>query len=159
MDWFVKRFLQAALVWLGLGVTMGMAMAVFPDLIIYRPAHAHLNLLGFVTMMIYGVAYHVIPRFFGHPLRNRGLAGAHWWISNSGLVLMVVGFFLTPHSGAEARWVLGAGGVLSAGGAFAFIVNIWRTMDGPVALLRIEQSPVSRRPPLAESAMMPGASG
>jgi hypothetical protein len=72
VDWFVKRFLQSALVWLGLGVSAGVAMAVHPQWIIYRPAHEHMNLLGFVTMMIFGVGYHVVPRFFGHPFDGPG---------------------------------------------------------------------------------------
>jgi cbb3-type cytochrome oxidase subunit 1 len=131
MDWFVRRFVKASLVWFGLGITLGAAMAVEPALLRYRLAHMHMNLLGFVTMMIYGVAYHVIPRFTGHPLYSRRLAGAHWWIANAGLALMVVGFVLAPHIGAEARWVLGAGGALSATGGFAFILNLWRTIDGP----------------------------
>src|SRR5688500_12433914 len=150
MDWFVKRFVQSALVWLGLGVTLGVAMAVFPLLVIYRPAHMHMNLLGFVTMMIFGVGYHVIPRFFGHKLRYRALAGSHWWVSNLGLTLMVVGLALRPHTGARLLPVVAVGGTLSALGAFFFIVNMWRTMDGPaaVAIPKPERAPASRRLPL-----------
>ncbi len=148
MDWFVKRFLQSALVWLGLGVSAGVAIAVHPQWIIYRPAHVHMNLLGFVTMMIFGVGYHVVPRFFGHPLRYHALAGVHWWLSNVGLLLMVVGFILAPHMGAPSAPVLGTGGVLSALGAFAFIVNIWRTIDGPGVLSRVAQVQQPRRLPL-----------
>jgi cbb3-type cytochrome oxidase subunit 1 len=149
MDWFVARFIKAALTWLGLGVTLGVAMAAHPLWIIYRPAHVHMNLLGFVTMMIYGVAYHVVPRFFGHPLFSRKLGGIHWWLSNVGLALMVVGFVMAPHFGTSSIPVLAGGGTLSALGAFAFIFNIWRTMDGPAALRPVPQSPPSRRPPVA----------
>jgi len=149
MDWFVRRFIKAALVWLGLGVTLGVAMAAYPMWIIYRPAHVHMNLLGFVTMMIYGVAYYVVPRFFGHPLYSKRLAGAHWWISNLGLAVMVVGFIMAPHFGQRSVPVLATGGTLSAFGAFAFIFNVWRTIDGPAALQRIAQAPASRKPPLA----------
>ena len=63
MQWFVKAFLKASLVWLSLGVTLGVAMAAHPTWTVYRPAHVHMTALGFVTMMIYGVAYHVVPRF------------------------------------------------------------------------------------------------
>lgn len=28
MDWFVQKYLQACLVWFGVGVTLGLAMAV-----------------------------------------------------------------------------------------------------------------------------------
>jgi cbb3-type cytochrome oxidase subunit 1 len=148
MDWFVRRFIKAALVWLGLGVTLGVGMAVHPIWIIYRPAHVHMNLLGFVTMMIYGVAYHVVPRFFGHPLHSKTLGGVHWWLSNVGLATMVVGFVLAPHLGQRSIPVLGVGGTFSAAGALAFIYNIWRTMDGPSSLNRIAEAPASRRPPL-----------
>lgn len=151
MDWFVKRFIQSALVWLGLGVTAGVAMAVHPQWVLYRPAHVHMNLLGFVTMMIYGVAYHVVPRFFGKPLRNRGLAGAHWWLSNAGLALMVFGFILLPHVGTRGTPVLASGGVLSAAGAFVFIFNIWRTMNGSKTAPPAAAASASRRPPLFES--------
>ena len=151
MDWFVRRFIKSALAWLGLGVTLGVAMAVHPLWIIYRPAHVHMNLLGFVTMMIFGVGYYVLPRFFGHPLHSKRLAGAHWWLSNAGLALMVVGFFMAPHLGAGSIPVLATGGVLSALGAFAFIFNIWRTIDGQPTPRRIVEAPASRRPPMAPS--------
>jgi cbb3-type cytochrome oxidase subunit 1 len=126
-------------------------MAAHPLWIIYRPAHVHMNLLGFVTMMIYGVGYHVIPRFFGHPLSSRTLGGVHWWLSNAGLALMVLGFFMAPHFGTRSVPVVATGGTLSALGAFTFIYNIWRTIDGPAALRRVAQTTPSRRPPLATS--------
>ena len=71
MEWFVKAFLKASLAWLSLGVTLGVAMAAHPIWTLYRLAHVHMVLLGFVTMLIYGVGYHVIPRFTGSPLFSR----------------------------------------------------------------------------------------
>ena len=52
---------------LALGVTVGTAMAVHLEWTVYHPVHMHMMLLGFGTMMIYGVAYHVLPRFVGRP--------------------------------------------------------------------------------------------
>lgn len=103
MDWFVKAFLKSSLGWLALGVTLGGAMAIHPQWIVYRPVHVHMNLLGFVTMMIYGVAYHVIPRFTGHALHSRRLAGAQWWLANIGLAVMAVGFTLRGAEGSSSR--------------------------------------------------------
>ena len=128
MEWFVRAFLRSSLTWLGLGVTLGVAMAVHPAWIVYRPAHLHMNLLGFVAMMIFGVALHVIPRFTGRPLHSARLAGAQWWMSNGGLAAMIVGFALRAEGAAGATLVLGTGGVMSAIGAYAFIYNIWRTL-------------------------------
>src|SRR4051812_20611170 len=94
MDWFTRWFMKASLAWLCIGVTLGLAMAVHPVWSVYRPAHLHATLLGFVTMMIYGVAYHVIPRFASRPLRSPRLAAVHWWTANIGLAGMVIGFIL-----------------------------------------------------------------
>lgn len=145
MDWFVRLFLKSALVSLGVGIVMGSWMALSPGAIIYRPAHVHLNLLGFVSMVIYGVAYHVIPRFTGHPLHNRRMAGVHWWCANIGLIVLVSGFLFAPHMATPARALMGAGAAVAGLGAFLFIYNLWRTIDGRVAM----------RPPAPDSRALP----
>jgi cbb3-type cytochrome oxidase subunit 1 len=132
MDWFARAFVRASLVWLVLGVTLGTAMAVHPAWTIYRPAHMHMTLLGFVTMMIFGVGYHVLPRFVGRPLWSRRIAGWHVWVSNVGLAFMCVGFAVRVSISADQRVataILGAGGALSAIGAYLFAFNAWRTMS------------------------------
>ena len=133
MDWFVKAFLKASLAWLAAGVSLGIGMAVYPAWTVYRTAHLHMNLLGFVTMMIFGVAYHVIPRFTGHPLHSPRLAGLQWWLANIGLALFVTGLALLPATryATPARIVVAAGGLLSGLAAYAFVYNMWRTIDGP----------------------------
>ena len=128
MEWFVRAFLRASLVWLALGVSLGVGMAVEPAWILYRPAHVHMNLVGFVTMMIFGVAYHVIPRFTGRSLHSRAIAGAQFWLCNAGLAAMASGFVLRPHFGGAGGAALIGGGVLEAAGAYAFVYNIWRTL-------------------------------
>lgn len=142
MEWFVRRFIRASLIWLALGITLGLCMAAHPAWIIYRPAHVHMNLVGFVTMMIFGVGYHVVPRFTGNPLSNRTLPGYHWWISNVGLAGMVTGFVLQPHPGMHGAGWLIAGGMLETVGAYLFVYNIWRTTG-----IRAPVGPsVARRP-------------
>ncbi|HEY0995049.1 MAG TPA: cbb3-type cytochrome c oxidase subunit I [Gemmatimonadaceae bacterium] len=130
MEWFVKAFLKASLTWFGLGVTLGMLMAIRPEWVVYRTAHFHMNFLGFITMMIFGVAYHVIPRFTGHALHSRRIAGAQFWISNAGLAVLAGGFASMATLGTRAWPLLAAGGVVSALGAYLFIYNLWRTIDG-----------------------------
>jgi cytochrome c oxidase cbb3-type subunit 1 len=146
MDWFVRAFIKSSVSWLALGVTLGVAIAVHPAWIVYRPAHFHMTLLGFVTMMIFGVAYHVIPRFSGSPLRHRTLAAAHWWIANVGLALMIIGFILRASTAVVAAVptaLLAAGGTLSSLGAYAFGFNIWRTLSAsPSAPEPVRASPL-----------------
>ena len=93
-------------------------------------------LLGFVTMMIFGVAYHVIPRYVGFPLRSQPWPAAHWWMANVGLVLLVCGFVLRVTSATLGSVVLSLGGALSATGAYVFVVLMWRVIDGPLRAKR-----------------------
>jgi cbb3-type cytochrome oxidase subunit 1 len=130
MDSYVLRFLRASLAWLAAGVSLGVAMAVQPAWVIYRTAHLHLLLLGFVFMMISGVAYHVMPRFTATPLYSPRLATWHFIMSNCGLALLASGFIVRNYDVAVAAWLLGVGGTLSAAGAYALAFNLWRTLDG-----------------------------
>ena len=164
MDWYVRAFLKASLAWLAMGVTLGVAMAARPVWTIYRLAHVHMVLLGFVTMMIYGVAYHVVPRFAGAPLRSRRAAVAHWWVSNAGLACMAIGFVLRPRGVEAGTAVLAMGGALSALGAYAFVFLLWRTIEGsPAKLTRTERPAATSegraRPalPLASTGAVTGA--
>ena len=136
MEWFVKAFIRASLAWFALGITLGLAMAAHPPWAVYRPAHAHMNVVGFITMMVFGVGYQLLPRLFGHPLKHRWLAVAHFWLANVGLAGMVTGFVLAPHIGPRSAPVTATGGLLFAAGAFAFVVNMWRTFNAADARAR-----------------------
>ncbi len=128
MERSVVLFLKASLIWLAAGVTLGLGMAVHPPLLVYRSAHIHFLVLGFVTGMIFGVGYHVFPRFAGRPLHHPGLVMPHWWMANLGLAAMAVGFALRARGVPAGPTVLGAGGTSAALGAYLFIYNVWRTL-------------------------------
>lgn len=129
MDRYVVRFLRASLIWLSAGVSLGVAMAVHPPWQLYRTAHLHMLLLGFVMMMIAGVAYHVLPRFAATPLHSPRLAALHFIVANAGLLLLTTGFIVRFHVVAIATPMLATGGVLSAAGAYMLAWNLWRTLD------------------------------
>jgi hypothetical protein len=147
MDRFVVGFIRASLVWLGVGVLLGLLMTVWSPAVAYRPAHMHANLLGFVSMMIFGVAYHVIPRFTGRPLHSRTLPMLHLWVANAGLALLVVAWMTRLAAPWLAPVALPVGAVLSASGAGVFIYNLWRTLDGAAAPRPAPQPAI--RPPVA----------
>lgn len=129
MDWFVKAFIRASLAWFASGITLGLVMAAYPAWVIYRPAHAHMNVVGFLTMMVFGVGYQLLPRLFGHALFSRRLAIAHWWLANGGLAAMIVGFVMQPHMGTRSAPVTATGGLLFSLGALGFVYNMWRTFN------------------------------
>ena len=136
MEWFVRAFVRASLAWFTAGILLGLAIAVHPDWVIYRAAHAHMNVVGFLTMMVFGVGYQLLPRLFGYALHSRALAIAHWWLANVGLAAMVAGFVVAPHVGAKSVPLTAGGGVLFAVGAVAFVYNLWRTFNAADARQR-----------------------
>lgn len=130
MEWFVKAFIRASLAWFAIGILLGLTIAAYPPWVAYRAAHAHMTVVGFLTMMVFGVGYQLLPRLFGHPLHSRGLAIAHWWLANGGLAAMVIGFTLAPNVGpARSAPVTASGGLLFSLGALGFVYNLWRTFN------------------------------
>jgi cytochrome c oxidase cbb3-type subunit 1 len=129
MEWFIKAFIRASLLWFAAGIILGVGMAIEPAWTAYRPAHAHMNVVGFLTMLVFGVGYQLLPRLFGHPLRSPRLAVAHLFLANAGLVILVLGFLLRPRWFESARWVIATGGILFALGALFWVWNLWQTFD------------------------------
>ncbi|MDA0691583.1 MAG: hypothetical protein O3A78_04285 [Nitrospinae bacterium] len=69
MENYPRLFIKASLIYALIGAVLGVAMAVEPSLAgRIRFVHIHLNLLGFMTMFIAGVAFHVLPRFNARPV-------------------------------------------------------------------------------------------
>lgn len=151
MEPFVRNFLRAALVWLAVAGILGLAMAFVPRAAVYRPAHLHAALLGWVSMFIFGVAYHVLPRFTGRPLASRWLPTAHFWLANAGLASMVAGWMLRPTWARAGTVAVHAGGTLTALGLAFFIYLIWR-------LLEVREVPAAARRAVGGQAG-PGAPG
>lgn len=89
MDRYMKAFVIMSMVYLLAGSVLGVILAIEPPSPQLRFAHVHLNLLGFMAMMIFGVGYFILPRFSGRVLRWPGLVGVHFWASNVSLLGMV----------------------------------------------------------------------
>ena len=89
----VGRHMAAALVYLASTVIMGNLMAldkIFDFLggqvLTTIHAHAHLAGIGWVTMMIFGASYKLIPMFSLSELRDERLAYWEFWLLHVGLV-------------------------------------------------------------------------
>ena len=90
-----RWFIAAALVYALLGGLLGLTWLAFPAALpaYALRAHAHLMLLGFVGMMIFGIGLHVLPRFTGRPLFSERLADARL-VTTAGGALLWTGLVL-----------------------------------------------------------------
>src|SRR5512145_3052484 len=89
MDRYTKGFVVASLVYFLLASVLGTWMGSAEPASWARFAHVHMNLLGFMAMMIYGVGYFILPRFNGRTLRWPSWVPVHFWLANIGLIGMV----------------------------------------------------------------------
>ncbi len=132
----VIGFIRTSLVSLVVGVILGVliALGVFsgathPALI--TSAHAHVNLLGAVMMLIFGVGYHILPRFSGRQLYSERLSTVQLYVNIAGLAGIVVMFIAGAYTSRDLL-VFGVApfGALYAIGALLFFVNMWKTLAG-----------------------------
>ncbi len=153
----VLRFLVLSVIHLFIGTVQGV-MQTFPGIaqwireagpaghLIDPLAHAHINLVGGVTMGMMGLIYYVLPKVLGRDVYSPALAGASFWLSTVG----VLGFFFSLvalgivegnmiHGGmtySEALAVVGpihhiliiTTAFLMGFGYWAFIINVLMTV-------------------------------
>ena len=139
MEWFIKAFIRSSLLWFAGGIALGIAMSIHPAWVIYRPAHAHMNVVGFLTMLVFGVGYQLLPRLFGHPLYSARLAAAHLYLANVGLAGLVLGFIVRPRSGVVGVWLTSGGGLVFGLGVAFWVWNLWHTFDAADARQRARE--------------------
>jgi Na+/proline symporter len=125
MSRLTVRCIKAACVYLVLGVGLGASFALNRTLgAVLRPLHAEFNLWGWVTLLIYGMAYHMLPRFMGRPLRWSRLATTQSWLAICGVGLAAWGWIGLAMTLPAAPIMLVGGGVLQASAALLFVVLI-----------------------------------
>jgi cbb3-type cytochrome oxidase subunit 1 len=134
----VRRFLKTAIGFLIFGVGMGVYMLAQRELTgvwatpWWISAHTHAILVGFVMMMILGVALWMFPR----PARDDRhfdprLAEAAYWFLALGTASRVAGELARPLSGATAlRWIVVLAGVAQAAGLALFFWTMWTRIRG-----------------------------
>jgi uncharacterized membrane protein len=102
-----------------IGILLGIVMGIRQDFVL-MPAHAHLNLLGFVTMFLSALYYRVVPE-----AAASGLARYQAVVSVAGAVVFPIGIacvLLGGHDRFEPVVVAGALTVLLGMALFAVIV-------------------------------------
>lgn len=129
MTVYMKNFVFASLVYLGLATIIGALNGMTDIGYIGTFAHTHLNLLGFMAMIVFGIGYFILPRFNGANLRFENWVSIHFWIANISLPGMVIFRGLEIETGESIYSVLFIiCATLQAISIFMFIINIWLTL-------------------------------
>jgi cbb3-type cytochrome oxidase subunit 1 len=115
------RFLKIAAVYFVIAVVLGIVMGI-SQAFAYSSLHAHLNLVGWVSLAIIGLIYRTYPE-----AAKSKLASWHFWLHNLGLPVMQGCLFLMIFTQTES-YVIGAiiGSLALGVGVLLFAVNLWK---------------------------------
>jgi hypothetical protein len=88
-----QTFLKIAVVYLFIGALLGLIMGITQNFAL-APVHAHLLLLGWASLALAGLVYHLYPA-----ASITRLARVHFWLHNLALPVFMValGLLLTGH--------------------------------------------------------------
>lgn len=138
----VRRYIKTSFAFLLLGLVLGAYLIVAQFVIgAYPPrlvvtAHVHLLLVGFMLMIVMGVATWMFPRPAREDARYRPeLAEAVYWLMTLATAIRAAAELLLAFTGLDALgWFIAAGGLAQVAGAGLFVLNMWtRVRMPPVA--------------------------
>ncbi len=125
--WFIRCAMVYFLLALLLGIQMSVAGPVYPIM----PIHVHFNLLGWMSMMVYGVGYHILPRFSGRPLFSEALSFWQLWLANAGLLGMAFGWWVRSAYGSSQILLIFA--LIESVSVVFFVINMLKTIKAAPA--------------------------
>lgn len=132
--WFIKT----ALVYLVLSLIAGVLTVAGPVIPPLQPAaslttlYLQVLIIGWITQLIFGVAYWMFPIYTREVPRGRPFVGRlSYVLLNAGLILRVgVDVLLVLDAASSVRWVTGVAALLLFASAAAFVLNIWFRVKG-----------------------------
>jgi heme/copper-type cytochrome/quinol oxidase subunit 1 len=134
----VRLYVKTSFVFLILGLILGGYITVQVNLAgrgVPWPlitAHVHLVLVGFLLMLVFGVATWMFPRPARDDGRYRpGLAWAVYWLLTASTVIRVLGELAAAVAGARGSAVAAVGGLGQLAAALVFVGNMWTRVRMP----------------------------
>ncbi|MFQ6041157.1 MAG: DUF1858 domain-containing protein [Candidatus Poribacteria bacterium] len=139
-----EKFIPVSYAWFAIAVVMFAVLGIYEAFTGNSAGHAligsyrHAITVGFISMMIFGMAARMIPTFRGVQLHSIGQLNATFALINIGNALRVVFQGLTFALGAFSFAVMGVSGWLEVTAMALFGYNLWKTMNKTVD---IEEEP------------------
>jgi len=137
----VRRYIKTSFVFLLAGLLLGGWIIVAEFVVGHYPprlfitAHVHLLLVGFMLMIVMGVATWMFPRPAKEDTGYRpGLAEVVYWLMTVATAVRAaaeLGAGLSP--APVLRLAIAAGGLGQLAGAGLFVLNMWRRVRMPPA--------------------------
>jgi len=112
------RFLKIAVVYLLIGTSLGWYMGMH-EVFTLAPVHAHLNLLGWASLALAGIIYHLYPAS-----GETRLAKIHFWIHNITLPPFMIALAIYLSGTPAAGPAVGIAATVMILGLACFVINV-----------------------------------
>lgn len=133
MPTLTRIFVKVSLLYLVLALAVGAMLSLGGDGWLallaahLRPVYYHLFMVGWVTQLIFGIAYWMLPKHSqDQPRGNEPTAWAVFWLLNAGLLLRAIS---EPLYGSEGEpfwgWALAMSAVLQWLAGVLFVIIAW----------------------------------
>jgi len=119
-------FFFTAIVYVIAGMAFGIHMSAIQDFEL-APAHAHLNLIGWATLALCGLYYHLVPK-----AAEGLLPRIHFVVATLGLWIIIPGIVFALRQQGEV--LAKTGSVLTILGMVLFLVIVFRSRDRQAAI-------------------------
>jgi len=124
------RLIKIASVYFLLGIGLGMYMSIAHNFGL-TSVHAHVNLLGWASLALAGIVYHLFPKS-----ADSLLGKLHFWLHNIGLPIMMIGLILFVSGVAGMEPVIAVGGSVTSVGVLLFTINVLTNVSAAQAASR-----------------------
>ena len=116
-----QMFIKSAVIYVIIGMLLGIAMGMKQDFTL-APAHAHLNLIGWVSLALMGLYYNAVPA-----KAQWRSAHVQFWLSTLGVWVMIPGLVLTLLQVPPGEVLVILGSLITLAGMILFAVNVYRS--------------------------------
>lgn len=118
-----RGFLVMGAIYLVVGIVFGSYMGGSGDHLL-APVHAHVNLLGFTLMTVFGIGYRLVPG-----LADGALPKVHFWLHQVGSLFLLLGLYLMMSGTVDAASIGPIFPVLEGAiliGAVLWLIGVFR---------------------------------
>lgn len=112
-----RSFMLAGAILAVLGMLMGIGMGM-SESFTYSPVHAHINLVGWASLALFGLAYRAGLAKLGR------LAQFHFWVALAGAIVLPIGIYLSMAQHQPAVAIIGS--LITLASMILFVVNVVR---------------------------------
>jgi hypothetical protein len=125
-------YFRIGMLWLLTGIGFGIYMAASHDHSLF-PAHAHMNLLGWVTMGIFAFFYRLWPA-----AGATKLARIQFWIYVPAHLVQMVSLVALLRGNAGIEPLVAVASIVVAIAVLMFVINAWKHTASPVPAAALE---------------------